>query len=344
MSEIEGSVSERRSEWRPEQPAGFAPIFVWPPQPKAFGKFLFTWGGFLWPWQVIYLGLAIVSWEWLQLDLDRSRDFRFDWIATIYLRNMVILWVFAGGWHLVLYILKWQGSDRKYDPRWPFVGRRTFLFNSQVRDNVFWSCISGVAVWSAWEVILVYGYANGWLPYLSWSDNPTLFVLLFLAVPFWRELHFYFTHRLLHWAPIYRRVHALHHKNTNPGPWSGLAMHPIEHIVYFSTLAIHFVVPTHPFHMMFHATETALTPSQGHTGFDGNVLGGKLPTGSYFHWLHHRYFECNYGEAGIPLDRWFGTFRDGSDEGEGATRPTEHQYEVEGEDPYLLRSTSAPSE
>ncbi|MDB3902320.1 hypothetical protein N9362_00015 [bacterium] len=33
-----------------------------------------------------------------------------------------------------------------------------------------------------------------------------------------------------------------------------------------------------------------------------------MPTGSYF---HHRYFECNYGEAIIPLDRWFGTFRNG---------------------------------
>ena len=34
-----------------------------------------------------------------------------------------------------------------------------------------------------------------------------------------------------------------------------------------------------------------------------------------FHYLHHRYFECNYGEATIPLDKWFGTFRDGQKAG-----------------------------
>ena len=40
-----------------------------------------------------------------------------------------------------------------------------------------------------------------------------------------------------------------------------------------------------------------------------SILKGKLPTGSYFHYLHHRYFNCNYGEATLPLDRLFGTFR-----------------------------------
>ena len=30
--------------------------------------------------------------------------------------------------------------------------------------------------------------------------------------------------------------------------------------------------------------------------------------------LHHRYFECNYGNPIVPLDRWFGTFHHGSSE------------------------------
>ena len=29
-----------------------------------------------------------------------------------------------------------------------------------------------------------------------------------------------------------------------------------------------------------------------------------------FHYLHHRFFECNYGNSRIPLDKMFGTFRD----------------------------------
>ena len=34
----------------------------------------------------------------------------------------------------------------------------------------------------------------------------------------------------------------------------------------------------------------------------------------YFHHLHHRYFECNYGNRPVPLDKLFGTFHDGTPE------------------------------
>jgi hypothetical protein len=41
-------------------------------------------------------------------------------------------------------------------------------------------------------------------------------------------------------------------------------------------------------------------------------ISRRLPFGLrlVFHYIHHRYFECNYGTLGIPLDAWFGTFRD----------------------------------
>ena len=32
------------------------------------------------------------------------------------------------------------------------------------------------------------------------------------------------------------------------------------------------------------------------------------------HYLHHKFFECNYADGGIPLDKYFGTFHDGSEE------------------------------
>jgi sterol desaturase/sphingolipid hydroxylase (fatty acid hydroxylase superfamily) len=42
--------------------------------------------------------------------------------------------------------------------------------------------------------------------------------------------------------------------------------------------------------------------------------------GDFFHQLHHRYFECNYGTVEMPWDRWFGSFHDGSDQGTQETR------------------------
>ena len=35
---------------------------------------------------------------------------------------------------------------------------------------------------------------------------------------------------------------------------------------------------------------------------------------NYFHYLHHRYFTVNFGHESVPLDKWFGSFHDGSPE------------------------------
>jgi len=124
---------------------------------------------------------------------------------------------------------------------------------------------------------------------------------------------------LLHWPPLYRTVHYLHHNVVNVGPWSGLSMHPVEHLLYFSGILIHFVVPSSPFHVLFHLLVVGLGAARGHTGFDRLVIGhshghNSLAMHTHMHYLHHKYFECNYGDGPLPLDKWAGTFHDGSPE------------------------------
>ena len=43
-------------------------------------------------------------------------------------------------------------------------------------------------------------------------------------------------------------------------------------------------------------------------------IGGSAAVGpnGYAHYLHHKYFEVNYSDGAIPLDKWFGTYHDGS--------------------------------
>jgi sterol desaturase/sphingolipid hydroxylase (fatty acid hydroxylase superfamily) len=38
------------------------------------------------------------------------------------------------------------------------------------------------------------------------------------------------------------------------------------------------------------------------------VQGG----GSYYHYVHHAYYDYNYGTPMVPLDVWFGSYNDGS--------------------------------
>jgi sterol desaturase/sphingolipid hydroxylase (fatty acid hydroxylase superfamily) len=315
---VDTGYRNARGEWEPSYPVKYAPIFTWPPQPLGVLKWLLSYPGFLWPWNSAYLLITVVSWCWLQPSLLRCLEFKADWIGLMFLRNLALLWLISGGWHLLLYTLKLQGTERKYDPRWLARKDRRFLFSNQLLDNIFWSCASGCTVWTAYEVIYLWAAAHKWVPYADWKSHPVYCALWLCAIPFWREFHFYWIHRAIHWGPLYKSVHYLHHKNINVGPWSGMAMHPIEHLLYFSVVLIHWVVPSHPIHFLFNAQHTALSPAGGHHGFEGPILGGKLPTGSYFHYLHHRYFNCNYGEATIPLDRIFGTFRNRLfDESEG---------------------------
>jgi sterol desaturase/sphingolipid hydroxylase (fatty acid hydroxylase superfamily) len=310
LSSTKDGFRNQRGEWEPPYPVTYAPVFAWPPKPSSVLKWLLSFPGFLWPWNSVYLLITVISWYYLQPSLARCADFKADWISLMFLRNLGLLWLVSGGWHLLLYTFRVQGSERKYDPRWLSRNDKRFLFGNQVYDNIFWSCASGCTIWTAYEVFYMWSAANGLVPYLDWREHPLYSLAWLCLIPFWREFHFYWVHRLIHWGPLYRHVHYLHHKNINVGPWSGMAMHPVEHLVYFSVVLIHWVIPSHPIHFLFNAQHTALTPAGSHHGFEGPLLHGKLPTGSYFHYLHHRYFNCNFGEATIPLDRIFGTFRD----------------------------------
>lgn len=319
----EFGTRDEKGHWKPPYPVTYAPLFVWPPAPRRFLKWLFGYGGYLWPINLFFFGLAAVTWYFLQPGLDRTVNLKWDWIALMFLRNMVLMWIIFGGHHLVFYMLRLHGNERKYHPQWMAVDNRRFLFRNQTFDNVFRSCVSGCTIWTAYEVLYVWALANRWIPFLSIREHPVWFALFFLLIPLWRETHFYLIHRLIHWRPLMLRVHRIHHLNPNPGPWTGMAMHPVEHLLYLSVVLLHFIVPSHPIHFFFNSQLTALTPAFGHVGFEGPLFRGKFVTGSYFHYLHHRFVSCNYGEATVPLDRWFGSFFDG--DGEYRTKPAKQR-------------------
>jgi len=146
----ESGFRNAKGEWRPPYPARYAPIFVWPPRPFGVLKWALSYPGFLWPWNSVYLLITIVSWLYLQPALSRCVNFEPGWIAQMFVRNLALLWLMAGGWHLLLYTFKVQGTERKYDLRWQGVGDRKFLFRNQLYDNIFWSCASGCTVWTAY--------------------------------------------------------------------------------------------------------------------------------------------------------------------------------------------------
>lgn len=309
-------VKSKKKTWNytPPLPIKVSPYFSSPINPLAWLKW-FIKGWFPISEKAIVLILSIVSWAYFHPELERCRDFAVDWIAQIYLRNMVLMILVAGGLHCYFYIWRKQGDKRHYDAR-PFASNnQMFTFNSQILDNMFWTLASGVTIWSAYEVLMMWTMANGHLPVLLLPDDNLWLILLILLVPIWETFYFFLIHRLIHWPPLYRSVHYLHHRNINVGPWSGMSMHPVEHAIYFGTILIHLLVPSSPLLIIFHLQYYALTAATTHTGYQGLTVANKMPLGlgTFHHQLHHRYFDCNYGGLEVPLDKWTGNFHDGTE-------------------------------
>ena len=316
----------REWNYHPDLPLANSSIFQWPPSPGFLGRwFLRNW--LMLSERVLMVLLAVACWLWLYPSLETAQTPGFGWIAQVWLVNMGLMAASAGGLHWYFYMRGGQGSRLKFDRRPPAKGAALWDFSDQVHDNMFWSLTSGVAQITAFQVLVMWGMANGWAPAIALPDSPFLFVLGLVLLPIWSAFHFYWAHRLLHVPFLYKHVHSLHHRNVNIGPWSGFAMHPVEHLIYLSSLMIHFVFPSHEILVFFHVIYLAPGAAMTHAGYEDLLIRDKrrLALGTFYHQLHHRYYECNYGNQEMPWDRWFGTFHDGSDEGTRKTRARKKQ-------------------
>jgi sterol desaturase/sphingolipid hydroxylase (fatty acid hydroxylase superfamily) len=196
-----------------------------------------------------------------------------------------------------------------------------FWFKRQDIDNFLRSFALGVPIGTAIEALLLWAFANGTAAQVGWQDHAAWLVGLTLLVPFVHELHFYVVHRALHTGALYRWVHSVHHNSVNPSPWSSLSMHPAELILYFGVAFWALAVPSHPFLVVYFINLAGFGAVVGHIGFDRlEIAEGVAPhSHAYAHYLHHKNFDVNYCDNGqLPLDVWFGTWHDGSPEGERA--------------------------
>ncbi|WP_342076503.1 sterol desaturase family protein [Yoonia sp. SS1-5] len=309
----EPAGQSREWNFHPKLPIDMSPVFDLPPKPKAALAWLLgTWTKLTPP--VNHLAFALIAFFFFWPAMETMQTFDWRWVGQIFAVNFGSVVILAGALHLYLYVFAGQKMRLKFDVR-PMEKSSRFTFGHQTWDNIFWALASGVPIWTAWTVLYFYVAANGWVPTLDgFSTSPVWFVLMFFVIRFWQSFHFYWIHRLIHMPWLFKNVHHLHHRNVNVGPWSGLAMHPIEHWFYYSGILIHFVLPSHPVHVLFHLFALNLGAIISHAGFDKLLIrdAEAIKAGSFHHQLHHRYFECNYGSEEIPLDRWFGSFHDGT--------------------------------
>jgi len=284
------------------------PLFRSPSQPLQMLKWFIS--KFMWYQSVLWILISFICYRYFTPELSNFQSFKIDSFFLIWLRNISIMFLIVGFQHWYLYTRKSQGSDFKYDSRWPAKKRRSFTFDNQTKDNMFWSLTSGCGIAALYEVFMFFLHANDSIGRVD-SFIPTALTTVSL---FWlSSIHFYANHRLLHIKPLYEIVHSIHHRNVNTGPWSGISMHPFEHLIYFSLPLVFVFIPASPFLVTFSLLYLILAPSPSHSGFHRyRFANTEIPAADYFHYLHHKYFDCNYGTILFPLDKWFDTFHDGS--------------------------------
>ena len=298
----------------PDVPITVSTILDWPPRPVATLRHI---ASMMLPQGLIWVGIAVVVWNFFTPSMERMATLHPRWVLEIYVRNVVMFTLLAGTLHMVLYGRRAQQQRYKYNTRW-LSSNPDFLWGDQTRDNIFWCLASGCAVWTVYESLTLWFYANDWIPSVEWSSGWLYLSALTVLTSLWSVTHFYCIHRVLHIRWVYDRVHYLHHRNVNPGPWSGLSMHPVEHMMYLSMFLLWWVVPAHPVILILTLSSNSLATAVTHSGFErfeiGRRGGRSMKGADYFHHLHHRFFECNYGNRPVPLDTLSGTFHDGTPE------------------------------
>lgn len=222
--------------------------------------------------------------------------------------------VFAGTLFFLFYVVLknplWFRKVQKRLPKWSDYGR-----------DVFYSLIS-VTIFATVALVTFYllkPYTNtykeidefGWAYYIfTW--------IWMLAV---HDTYFYWMHRTMHHPKLFKYVHLIHHKSTNPSPWTAYAFHPIE--AFFETLIVPILAFSIPIHGQaigwFFLFQIGFNV-YGHLGFEifpenfHKTWVGRWINTSVAHNLHHKRFRGNYGLYFLFWDRAMGTMREDYDE------------------------------
>ncbi len=315
MDDLKYGTRDKRGNWSPNALAQIAPF--WRGNFKEIGHWFLE---YLWPWNAFHMATALLYWFFVIPDVATLKTLSWGWALWLFAVNAVCIFVMYGAVELFYYVKRKQGTRFKYNARFPSEHPSdVFWFKSQNLDNFLRTYLVSIPLWTLCEVVALWVFANGWATWLNWEDNWLWLSLLVLLVPAIHEVHFFCIHRLIHTPFLYKHVHSVHHNSINPSPWSSLSMHPVESALYFAEIFWHLIIPSNPIVMLFQLHGTGFGAINGHIGFDKLELTDEKALGShaYVHYLHHKYFEVNYGADGlIPLDKWFGYWHDGSKEAE----------------------------
>lgn len=139
--------------------------------------------------------------------------------------------------------------------------------------------------------------------YYYMSDMPwwwlPLSVIMMLVI---HDTYFYWMHRAIHHPRLFKHIHLVHHKSTNPTPLTSYSFHIFESLLEGLIAPILLLtLPIHPLSLLIFSTISFLFNVYGHLGYEimpkwfrTSLLFEILNTSTH-HNIHHFKFKGNYG-------------------------------------------------
>jgi lathosterol oxidase len=179
--------------------------------------------------------------------------------------------------------------------------------------------IGSVAIFAGVAMLLVELTKAGWTSlYWPLSAYPLWYfpVSIFLCAVV-HDTFFYWSHRFMHWRPVFPYFHLGHHHFVTPTPWAIFAFQPLEALTQALGIAVIVVfLPLHPLALLLFLWYDTEVNTAGHTGYE------VVPSSVSSHWLyrgfntvrhhdaHHTNTRVNFGSFFNVWDRWMGTFQE----------------------------------
>lgn len=182
-------------------------------------------------------------------------------------------------------------------------------------NEIKWSLTTSL-LFAAAGVLIGLFWQLGWTKiYLEFDAYPLAYMPLSLILfSLAHEVYFYITHRWLHWPPLFKLAHQVHHQSLTPSPWASFSFHPIEGLIQALPIPLLIlIIPIHPMALLVYLSLMTLSAVTNHLGFEvlpknkwGKFLSHHMVSGLH-HAQHHRWYNCNYGLFYTFMDRWFKT-------------------------------------
>lgn len=204
--------------------------------------------------------------------------------------------LFTGAFYLFFYV--WKNKKYWYSKIQQCYPEKKHIFH-EIKYSFLTILIFGVII-----LMVIWAGKNG-LTQVYTPINKYGYGYYFLSIVmmiFLHDTYFYWTHRLMHWKPLFKIAHKTHHLSVNPTPFAAYAFHPLEAVVEVGIIPlIAFTIPHHASAITIFSLYALLLNVTGHLGYE------LFPKGFASHWLfkwhntsthhnmHHRLVKCNYG-------------------------------------------------